>query len=62
MLELELTSEERDILVQVLENVLSDLRMEIADTDSFDFREMLKKRKATIARLLEALEGSGSSG
>lgn len=62
MLELELTAEERDILLQVLENVLSDLRMEIADTDSFDYREMLKERKAAIAKLLEGLKGDGGSG
>ena len=35
------------MLREVLENYLSDLRMEIADTDSMDFREGLKHRKSS---------------
>lgn len=58
MLELDLTDEELDILRQVLDDALSDLRMEISDTDSLDFREMLKRRKAAITRVLEAI-GAG---
>ena len=45
MIHLELTQEEKEMLIDILENDLSDLRMEIADTDSSDFREMLKKQK-----------------
>lgn len=55
MLRLDLTAEERDILLGVLENVFSDLRMEIANTDALDYREMLRARKETVNRLLEAL-------
>lgn len=43
MIQLDLTKEEKDILTEIMENGLSDLRMEITDTDSLDFREMLKK-------------------
>ncbi len=55
MLRLDLTVEERDTLLRVLENVVSDLRMEIANTDALDYREMLRARKETVNRLLEAL-------
>jgi hypothetical protein len=49
---LELTSTEADELRRALESYLSDLRMEIAGTDSWDFRQALKERKAVLARLL----------
>ena len=45
MIQLDLSKDEKDILAEILENDLSDLRMEITDTDSLDFREMLKKQK-----------------
>jgi hypothetical protein len=51
----DLSIEEKRILHSVLESTLSDLRMEIADTDSQDFREMLKARKAVLQKVLEAL-------
>jgi len=51
----DLSIEEKRILHGILESTLSDLRMEIADTDSQDFRDMLKKRKAVLQKLLEAL-------
>ena len=45
MIQLDLTKDEKAILAEILENDLSDLRMEITDTDSLDFREMLKNKK-----------------
>lgn len=54
-MQVDLTPEEERMLVEILESTLSDLRMEIADTDSKDFREMLKDRKAVIVKVLEAL-------
>lgn len=58
MIQLDLTAEEQEILRTVLESYHSDLRMEIADTDSQDFREMLKERKAVVRKVLEALGGA----
>ena len=55
MIQLDLTKEEKDILTEILENDLSDLRMEITDTDSLDFREMLKKQKEVLKKALETL-------
>lgn len=56
MIQLDLTDDERRILLEILESDRSDLRMEIANTDSMDFREMLKVRKAAVKKLLAALE------
>ena len=50
-----LSDEEAGLLKDILDGYLSDLRMEIADTDSQDFREMLKKRKAFLGRVIEQL-------
>ena len=58
MVNLDLTKEENDILATVLESYLSDLRMEIADTDSMDFRESLKKRKDVLNKVLETLKSA----
>ena len=55
MIQLDLMGEEVSILAEILESAHSDLRMEIADTDSKDFRDMLKERKAVIAKALDAL-------
>ncbi len=55
MIELDLDDNERQILVTVVDSYLSDLRMEIADTDRLEFREMLKERKAVLVRVLEIL-------
>ena len=55
MIVLNLSEHEREILAQVLKNYLSDLRMEIAGTDSYEFREGLKARKAVLMTVLEGL-------
>ena len=55
MIQLDLDDQERETLGTVLKSYLSDLRMEIADTDRQDFRDMLKERKAVIGKVLAAL-------
>ncbi len=55
VIRLDLTREEREILVDVLDTFLSDLRMEIANTDRQDFRDILKKRKAVLLKVLERM-------
>jgi len=57
MIQLDLTNDEVQVLIEVLESYTSDLRMEIADTDNKDFRDMLKRRKAIIMKTLQALRG-----
>jgi hypothetical protein len=58
MIQLDLTQEERQALLETLESTLSDLRMEIADTDRMDFREMLKTHKAILGRVIEAVKAA----
>jgi predicted transcriptional regulator len=56
MVRIDLTQPEAVILRDVLENYVSDLRMEIADTDSMDLREELKGREALLKHLIGRLE------
>ena len=63
MVKIEFTAEEAEDLRAILENYLSDLRMEIVDTEGHDFREMLKKRRDFVAKVIEQLiEQSKASG
>jgi hypothetical protein len=55
MIQLNLTQEDVSILKKVLEDYLSDLRMEVADTDMQDFRNSLKKEEEAIKEILGAL-------
>ena len=55
-IEIELTPKEIEIFKDVLENYISDLSMEIADTDKMDFRESLKARKNLIVKIIQKLK------
>lgn len=55
MIDLKLTNEEAEELKDVLTSYVSDLRMEIADTDSYEFRETLKKKKNFLNDLISKL-------
>lgn len=55
-LELDMSAEEMKVLSSSIEKYLSELRTEIADTDSEDFREKLKFEKRILYRFLEKLE------
>ena len=57
MLKIELNLSEEDLnrVITVLKRYISDLSMEIADTDRQSFREDLKKRKAVLEKALIAL-------
>ena len=48
----------RTALADTLESYLSDLRMEIADTDLKDFRDKLKHRKALLNEILDAIRST----
>ena len=56
--QLTLSSEEREALLETLQSVLSDLRYEIADTDSHDFKEGLKSKKHLLENVVENLQKS----
>lgn len=55
MIRLDLTAEEARILYDALHSYLSDLRMEIANTDAYDFRQGLKQREEVLRRIIEQL-------
>jgi hypothetical protein len=61
MIQLDLTPEEHRILVEVLSADISDLGMEIADTDLQDYRQTLRERKQTLAKVLHALKPQGNA-
>jgi len=54
-MQLDLDKDERDILTEIVTSYLSDLRYEIADTDSFDFRSQLKTRESILNGVLAKL-------
>jgi hypothetical protein len=51
-----LTDEEAAILREALRSYVADLRMEIADTDSMQFRENLKREEAILKKFLQQLD------
>jgi len=62
MIRLQLNHAEVDTLRDVLAEAVSDLGMEIADTDLKDFRDRLKRKKALLMSLIERLEVGASAG
>lgn len=59
---IELTRQEAEMLTDILESYVSDLGMEIADTERKDLRDELKGRKAFVLRLLERLTPETAAG
>jgi hypothetical protein len=60
MSQLELGPEEVEVLRQVFDTYLSDLRMEIAATDRMEFRDELKRQETVLRRVLERLPAQGA--
>ena len=54
-MEITLDRDERQILRTILENELSDLRMEMAETDRKEFRDLLSRRKVVLQKVVDAL-------
>ena len=59
-MELKLEMNEVEVLRQSLKLFLSDLRMEISDTESYDFRQGLKQDEVIIKAVLAKLESVGA--
>ena len=55
------TQEEAAALRDILSGYLSDLRMEVADTDSLQFRENLKREEVLLKTLLQQLDAELAS-
>ncbi len=58
MFELQLTPEEKETLTNILNGFLSDLRMEIVDTDSSQYKDELRHERETVNNLLNKLAQS----
>ena len=56
MEKLHLTSQEEDELLLILERYLPDIKSEIANTDSKEFRKQLKDRETFMTELMERLK------
>jgi|JFJP01.1.fsa_nt_gi hypothetical protein len=55
LLQIELTEDERDTFKQMLQEELSELRAEIADTDRKNYRDMLKAKEVLLNRIISSL-------
>ena len=56
MVQLDLSPEEKKVLEEVLTTCISNLRMEICDTDRKDFRDEIKERKELLMKIVDALQ------
>ncbi len=60
-MEVALTEEESAALQDALRSYLSDLRMEIADTDDRRFRDGLKRERTVLESVVEKLDANRGS-
>ncbi len=58
LMDISVTDEQAELLREVLDRTIRDLRYEIADTDRPDFKRMLKAREATLRELIAPLGGT----
>ncbi len=52
----ELTTEEQEALLEILERYYPDLRREIVNTDDREFRRALKQREAAMKEMIHRLK------
>ncbi|MHA7839448.1 MAG: hypothetical protein ACX98W_18455 [bacterium] len=55
MPQLDLSAEDIAILRETLQSTLSELRYEINDTDSHDYKQQLREKKTSLENVLEQL-------
>ena len=55
-LELHLTEEDVKTVIDALERYVSELGMEIADTDTMDYRDKLKSQRISIYKVIDQLK------
>jgi hypothetical protein len=56
MIQTTFTEEERQLLFDILESDIAELRMEISDTHRLEYREMLKRREALMKNIQQKLQ------
>ncbi len=57
-MDISITDEQAELLREVLDRTIRDLRYEIADTDRADFKRMLKARESNLRELIAPLGGT----
>ena len=60
MFNIEFDEEELQVLVDMIDTCIADLRAEIHATDNRDYKEMLKKRRQVVEKLKQSLENQKS--
>lgn len=55
-LEVNITEQEIEVVIQALEEYSSDLNMEIADTEKMEYRELLKRNRIILNSFISALK------
>lgn len=55
MVQLDITKEEQELLLEFLESYLTELRGEIGDTNSADVRKTLKHKEEVLKKILGML-------
>jgi len=58
MIQLNLTTDEIDLIGNLLDSCLQDLRVEIQATDNIGYKDMLKQRKGILIKLESSLKES----
>lgn len=61
MVHFNLRPEARDLVVRILENYLGDLRIEVGDTEDFNYRSELKAEEMLVREILDALTHAQAS-
>jgi hypothetical protein len=57
-MQLEVSDPEQQLLAQILDQALRDLKEEIYHTETYDYKEELKKREAVLIGLLGKVKPS----
>ena len=57
-MELTLDANEAEVLKRVVSQALSDLPMEISDTDNYDMRQDLKRDEETLKSIIARLDSA----
>jgi len=57
-MQIALNEEEKQTLVDILNEVLPNLREEVYKTENYDYREQLKRREAVVKQLIARLSAS----
>jgi|WetSurMetagenome_2_1015567.scaffolds.fasta_scaffold863737_2 hypothetical protein len=59
-IELNLTADDLKNVIEALERYVSDLSMEIADTDTMEYRDKLKSQRISIDKVIDQLKVKAS--